>query len=142
MKKQISKILLRIFIVCNCSFFIFDSYAQDSSHLRISLLTCSPGDELYSTFGHSGYRVIDSSSVTDIVYNYGTFDFDADGFYLKFIQGRLLYFVSIENFRDFKETYQSTNRGIVEQVLNLTAAEKTTIQHFLNNNLDWHHFRM
>ena len=116
------------------------TFAQDSSHLRISLLTCTPGEELYSTFGHSAFRIIDSSkafndSWRDAVYNYGTFNFDDDGFYLKFVQGKLLYYVSPENFVDFKELYQSTNRGITEQVLNLTAAEKVSIQSFLNNNL-------
>jgi len=125
-----------LLIIINCQLLIINSaYSQDSSHLRISLLTCTPGDELYSTFGHSAYRVVDSSSVTDIVYNYGTFNFDDEGFYLKFIRGKLLYYVSAENFQDFKYTYQATNRGITEQILNLTAAEKTTIQHFLNNNL-------
>ncbi|MEI9956644.1 MAG: DUF4105 domain-containing protein [Ferruginibacter sp.] len=63
------------------------TFAQDSSHLRISLLTCSPGEELYSTFGHSAYRVVDSSSVTDIVYNYGTFSFDDNGFLHEVHQG-------------------------------------------------------
>jgi hypothetical protein len=131
-KKKIFSLL----IIINCQLLIINSaYGQDSSHLRISLLTCTPGDELYSTFGHSAYRVVDSSSVSDIVYNYGTFSFDDEGFYLKFIRGKLLYYVSAENFEDFKYTYQSTNRGITEQVLNLTAAEKTTVQHFLNNNL-------
>ncbi|MEO6252248.1 MAG: DUF4105 domain-containing protein [Ferruginibacter sp.] len=109
--------------------------AQDSSRLRISLLTCTPGEELYSTFGHSAYRVIDSNSVTDIVYNYGTFNFDDDGFYLKFVQGKLLYYVSTEQFSDFKYLYQATNRGITEQVLDLSAAEKINIRHFLNENL-------
>ena len=108
---------------------------QDSSRLRISLLTCTPGEELYSTFGHSAFRVVDSTSLTDIVYNYGTFNFDDDGFYLKFVQGKLLYYASTEYFKDFKDLYQSTNRGITEQVLNLTAAEKITVQQFLNNNL-------
>ena len=60
--------------------------AQDSSRLRISLLTCTPGDELYSIFGHSAIRITDSSNVGndyfDIVYNYGTFNFDDEGFYL------------------------------------------------------------
>jgi len=126
---------LVIFFILNFSLFIFNSAkAQDSSHLRISLLTCTPGEELYSTFGHSAYRVIDSSSVTDMVYNYGTFNFDDEDFYLKFIRGKLLYYVSIENFRDFRSLYQSTNRGITEQVLDLSAAEKITIQHFLNEN--------
>jgi len=128
--------ICRIFLLTHYSLFIIHfSFAQDSSHLRISLLTCTPGEELYSTFGHSAYRVIDSSSVTDIVYNYGTFNFDDDGFYLKFVRGKLLYYVSTERFEDFKYMYQVTNRGITEQVLNLTAAEKTTIQQFLNNNL-------
>jgi hypothetical protein len=135
MKKSINKILLRIFFIFHFSFFIFHSHAQDSSHIRFSLLTCSPGDELYSTFGHSGFRIVDSSNTTDIVYNYGTFDFDDDGFYLKFMRGKLLYYVSTERFDDFKYLYQSTNRGITEQVLNLTGAEKIAVQHFLNENI-------
>ena len=67
-------------------------FAQnDSCHLRISLLTCTPGEELYSTFGHSALRITDSVSKTDIVYNYGTFNFDEPGFYTKFIRENLLF---------------------------------------------------
>ena len=134
------KSLISILLIFNFSFLIFNSAtAQDSSRLRISLLTCTPGEELYSTFGHSAFRVVDSTSMTDIVYNYGTFDFD-EGFifYLKFIRGKLLYYISAEPFQGeqgFKNLYQSTNRGITEQVLNLNAAEKITIQSFLNKNL-------
>ena len=129
------KILLQLFFICIFAQLHICTAAQDSSRLRISLLTCTPGEELYSTFGHSAYRVIDSNSVTDIVYNYGTFNFDDDGFYLKFVRGKLLYYVSAWNFQDFKYDYQTTNRGITEQVLNLSAAEKITIRHFLNENL-------
>ena len=129
------KILRRLLFISILAHWQISTLAQDSSRLRISLLTCTPGEELYSTFGHSAYRVVDSTSLTDIVYNYGTFNFDVDGFYLKFVQGNLLYYVSAEYFTDFKDLYQSTNRGITEQVLNLSAAEKITIQHFLNNNL-------
>ena len=133
-----NKSLKLLSFICLFALTKLDAFAQDSSHLRISLLTCSPGEELYSTFGHSAFRVVDSNSVTDIVYNYGTFNFDDDGFYLKFVRGKLLYYVSAEDFRGpngFKNNYQSANRGITEQVLNLTAAEKITIQQFLNNNL-------
>ncbi|HQW83649.1 MAG TPA: DUF4105 domain-containing protein [Ferruginibacter sp.] len=125
-----------LLILLNFSFLIYNAaFAQDSSRLRISLLTCTPGDELYSTFGHSAFRVIDSNSVTDIVYNYGTFNFDDDGFYLKFVRGKLLYYVSTEYFSDFKDLYQSTNRGITEQALNLSGQEKINIRNFLNENL-------
>ena len=108
---------------------------RDSSRIRISLLTCTPGDELYSIFGHSAIRVIDSNSVTDIVFNYGTFNFDDEGFYLKFIRGKLLYFLSIENFNDFKLLYQETGRGITEQLLNFSGEEKQSIRHALIENL-------
>ncbi len=132
MKKTFSRFVL--FLYCSL-FSIHFSFGQDSSHLRISLLTCTPGEELYSTFGHSAFRVVDSSSVTDVVYNYGTFNFDDEGFYIKFTRGKLLYYVSAENFADFRYANETTNRGITEQVLNLTAAEKTAVQQFLNNNL-------
>lgn len=115
------------------------AYSQDSSRLRISLLTCTPGDELYSIFGHSAIRIVDSSQVGndfyDLVYNYGTFNFDDEGFYLKFMRGKLLYFISIEKFEDFKFLYQSTNRGITEQLLNLSGKEKEDIRFALNENL-------
>lgn len=128
------------FLLFSFYFLLNPAKAQDTSHLRISLLTCTPGEELYSTFGHSAFRVIDSSKAfndgwRDVVYNYGTFNFDDDGFYLKFIRGKLLYYVSAEYFSDFKDLYQSTNRGITEQVLILSATEKIAIQHFLNENL-------
>jgi hypothetical protein len=124
----------RLLLIFAFSNFYICSFAQDSSHIRISLLTCTPGDELYSTFGHSAIRVTDSSSVSDIVFNYGTFNFDDPGFYTKFIRGKLLFSVSTAYFDDFKDEYQSTNRGRTEQVLNLNAAEKIALLRFLYNN--------
>ncbi len=111
------------------------SFAQDSSHIRIALLTCTPGEELYSTFGHSGLRVTDSSSRSDIVFNYGTFNFEDPNFYTKFIRGKLLYYVSAENFEEFKAAYFYTNRGITEQVLQLSAVEKIAIVEALYQNI-------
>lgn len=109
--------------------------AQDSSRIRISLLTCTPGQELYSTFGHSALRVIDSNSVTDHVYNFGTFNFDDPGFYVKFVRGQLRYFVNVEQFEDFKFGYIAENRGITEQLLNFSAEEKTAILRALIENI-------
>jgi Domain of unknown function (DUF4105) len=122
--------LTSLLLLCSTS-----SFSQDSSRIRISLLTCTPGDELYSLFGHSALRVIDSNSVTDIVYNYGTFNFDDEGFYIKFIRGKLNYYISVAAFEDFKYDYQSTNRGMTEQLLNYSATEKINIQHALIENL-------
>lgn len=114
--------------------FLFGSRAQeDTSHLRISLLTCSPGEELYSTFGHSALRVIDSLTYTDKIYNYGTFEFGPD-FYSKFIRGKLLYYLSVENYPDFLYGYQLEERSIEEQKLNLTGEEKMKLQKALQLN--------
>ncbi len=137
------KIFCLILLIINYQLLIINSTSaqpalpanRDSSRLRISLLTCTPGEELYATFGHSAFRVIDSNSVSDIVYNYGTFNFDDEGFYLKFVRGKLLYYISPESFAGFKQDKQIENRGITEQVLNLTASEKISIRHFLNENL-------
>lgn len=114
----------------------YSSIAQpDSCHLRISLLTASPGEELYSTFGHSALRITDSLSNDDVVYNYGTFNFDEPGFYLKFIQGKLMYYLSTEDFNSFKQSYQQENRSLIEQVLNLSCTEKQKLLQLLQLNL-------
>jgi hypothetical protein len=111
-------------------------FAQaDSCKIRISLLTCSPGEELYSTFGHSALRLTDPDAGTDIVYNYGTFDFDDPAFYSKFVRGKLLYYLNQEDFRSFLHAYQSDNRSVSEQVLNLSCREKVALRQALFVNL-------
>lgn len=119
----------KIFYSFLSALFIFNaaSAQTDSCKLRISLLTASPGEELYSTFGHSALRVYDSASATDIIYNYGTFDFDDPQFYSKFVRGKLLYFVSVDNFQNFMYQYEYEKRGITEQVLNLSCTEKENL---------------
>ena len=108
---------------------------EDSCHLQISILTCSPGNELYSTFGHSAIRVTDSVSHNDIVYNYGTFNFDEPGFYTKFIRGKLSFYLSTDDFDSFISDYREEKRDITEQVLNLTCAEKYNVVMLLQTNM-------
>src|SRR5580765_926960 len=99
--------------------FSFKSFAQpNASHIRLSIITCGPGDELYSLFGHTALRITDSSNNSDIVYNWGTFSFDEPNFYLKFLRGNLLYYVSADNFSDFLYEYSYEHRSVYEQVLN------------------------
>ncbi|MDQ2752374.1 MAG: DUF4105 domain-containing protein, partial [Bacteroidota bacterium] len=103
-------------------------FAQDSScRVRISLLTCAPGAELYSTFGHTALRIQDSTKGTDLVYNYGTFDFNDPQFYTKFVRGKLDYTLSVDKFADFMYEYEEEQRSVQEQWLNLTCAEKQQI---------------
>ncbi len=129
--KSVTKILF--FISFLLLLFSLNTVAQE--RLRISLLTCTPGAELNEVFGHSALRVIDSNSVTDHVYNYGTFNFEDKDFYLKFIKGKLRYFVEIENCSDFVFYYHALKRGITEQVLEFSDKEKVTIKKLLQENI-------
>lgn len=106
----------------------------DSSHLRISLLTVSPGEQIYASFGHTGIRITDSSNGTDVVFNYGTFDgYDKD-FEKKFIRGKLLYYSSSDQFRDFISTYVYERRTVQEQELFLSGPQKIALYDFLIEN--------
>ncbi|MEY2596787.1 MAG: hypothetical protein RI965_2059 [Bacteroidota bacterium] len=129
----------KLFAACFTVYFLlqlgFAKAETDSSAIRISLLTCTPGAELYSVFGHSALRVVDSAAGTDIVYNYGTFDFNDPDFYTKFVRGKLMYFVSQVSYPDFIFEYQYFKRGVVEQVLHLSPIKKKKIQSFLFENI-------
>lgn len=109
-------------------------FSQNDStcSLQISLLTCSPGDELYSTFGHTAIRVRDTS--IDIIFNYGTFDFEDPNFLIKFVRGRLPYSLSVEYYTDFKAAYFHEKRGIEEQLLLLDCSEKKSLFEALKLN--------
>lgn len=131
---------MRLF--CFALFFLISSTAAiaqyDSSRqkgIQISLLTCGTGDEIYTVFGHSGVRIIDSSEGTDIVYNYGTFDgYDKD-FEMKFMRGSLLYYLSAGGYEDFLEEYKMEGRWVEEQIVNTSDAEKRQIQQYLLTNM-------
>ncbi len=96
----------------------------------ISVLTCTPGNEMYSMFGHTAFRV-QTPDNDDIVFNFGTFDFESPGFYWNFIKGKLTYFLSISTFEEFVFIYLLEDRGIYEQVLNLNREEADKLAWYL-----------
>jgi hypothetical protein len=101
----------------------------------VSLLTVTPGEELYSTFGHSALRIHDTVTNQDIVYNYGTFNFDDPDFYTKFVRGKLLYYLSSDDYNSFIEETRQEERGITEQILNLNCEEKRNLIMLLEANM-------
>jgi len=101
---------------------------------QVSVITCGPGTELYSTFGHSAFRIKDPVNGLDRVYNYGTFNFNTPNFYVKFAQGKLLYELRAYNFGNFLRGYQEENRWVKEQVLDLKNEQVLQVFDFLENN--------
>jgi len=105
---------------------------SDSS--KISLLTCSPGEEIYAKFGHTAIRIIDPKTGLDIVFNYGVFSFETNNFYYKFIRGETDYQLGIYDTRNFLPEYAARNSMVIEQVLDLTPTEKRNLIDFLIRN--------
>ena len=114
----------------------FTGFSQNtlSEKATISVITCGSGSELYSTFGHSAFRIHDPLTGLDKIYNYGTFDFNAPNFYLNFVKGKLTYQLSTTKFHYFLREYQYENRWVKAQVLNLNQQEIQEVYSFLENN--------
>lgn len=114
---------------------LFSQNIPLSDQATVSVFTCGKGDELYTTFGHTAIRVTDSINRLDVVYNYGMFDFREGNFYLKFVKGDLQYFVAATSYQDFMFEYQSENREVIEQTLNLSQERKQRLFDLLNSSL-------
>ena len=100
---------------------------QLSSEAKISLLTCAPGDEIYSYFGHSAVRINDPQSGIDFVFNYGEFSFDTPNFIWRFVKGQTYFMMRGFRMADFMEEYQNDQRSVYEQVLNISPSEKQSL---------------
>ena len=62
-----------------------------SENARISLITCTPGHELYARYGHTAIRELDEANGMDIACNYAIIDFNTAYCYRKFVQGETRY---------------------------------------------------
>lgn len=126
--------VLKIFIALT---FLSTSILGQSPNddLEISILTCSAGSELYSIFGHSAIRVKNYSNGEDFVYDYGVFDANEPNFLVKFLNGNLKYRLEETAFSEFIYYYQTENRGVVEEVLNLSYQDKLRVSSLLIENL-------
>ncbi len=99
-----------------------------------SVLTCGAGDEFYTSFGHTAIRVCDTARGLDMVYNYGTFDFDTPHFYWTFARGKLNYCLSRSSFEDFMLEYSYEGRAVWEQRLRLSEQEVNNLYLMLETN--------
>ena len=106
------------------------AYAQVqplSEQARISLMTCTPGEELYARYGHTAIRVCDPEDDLDIVFNYGIFDFNTDHFYWKFVRGETWYELGATPYWWFMREYNETQRPVYEQVLNFSSEQREAL---------------
>ncbi len=113
----------------------FVSSAQLSQQATISVLTCRAGDDLYNMFGHTAVRVQDPVMNLDVVYNYGLFSFKEEGFMMKFLRGKLNYWVGRASYGAFIHNYKAEKRSVIEQVLDLDHKQVTQLYQALRQNI-------
>ena len=108
--------------------------AHADSAIHIGLLTCQPGQEVYSLYGHTAIHYIHADKHMDVAINYGTFDFNQPNFVANFVLGRTDYMMSVIPFGLFCAEYHYEKRGVVEQVLDIPPADKLRFAKAIEEN--------
>ncbi len=101
----------------------------------VYIVTCAPGTESYSIYGHTALRVVIPGTTFDRVYNWGIFDFSTPNFAYRFAKGRLDYLLGAYPYENFLREYIAEGRSVWSQKLNLTTAEKEKLFELINENL-------
>jgi hypothetical protein len=104
-----------------------------SLQAQFSVLTASPGQDLYAAFGHTAFRLHDPALALDLVFNYGTFVVD-EGFYVRFVRGRMDYRLGVERYPRFQQLYLRQGRALHEHVLHLSEEDVRALAEFLERN--------
>ena len=100
----------------------------------ISLLTCGPGEEVWSYYGHSALRIQDKAHGSDVVVNWGMFSFRQGYFILRFVFGLTDYQIGIYPMSDFMAEYSAEGRWVRQQRLHLSREEKLKVLHAIEEN--------
>jgi len=115
------------------SAFTFSQNPIITENTEISIITIGPGNLLNDAFGHNGFRI--KNEFSDVIYDYGRYNFDDPNFYLNFAQGKLKYLMGKASGKNVIAFYRRQNRSIKEQVLNLNTTEKQKLTNYLLNNI-------
>ena len=129
----------RFFSYSILSFFLLllptgQASANNNDSIRLSLLTCAPGEEIYSLFGHTAIRYENPSQGIDVVFNYGLFSFNTPNFILRFSLGETDYQLGATDYAHFAAEYAFFGRSVWQQTLNLTEREKAELIRLLQEN--------
>ena len=131
MKRTILYPLLTLYLLI---FSNGQAIASGNDSIRLSLLTCAPGEEIYSLFGHTAIRYEDPVNGIDAVFNYGLFSFNTPNFILRFSLGETDYQLGATDYAHFAAEYAFDGRSVWQQTLNLSKEEKAELIRLLQKN--------
>lgn len=125
---------LRLWLILVCLSLSFSLPAAEQikpDGTEIWLVTYGPGEIYWQRFGHNAIWVRDAGFGLDHVFNFGFFDFGQEDFFLRFLQGRMLYFSAARPAREEFASYIDENRGIRAQRLDLAEDQKLRLIDYL-----------
>jgi hypothetical protein len=97
-------------------------------------MTMGPGKAVWERFGHNAIWIHDPARGTDHTYNYGLFDLRQEKFLVRFLQGRMWYWMQGFPSESYVQLYRRANRSVWIQELEMSPEAKRELQNFLEWN--------
>ena len=107
---------------------------EPGSDLAVAVLTMAPGDAVYEWFGHNAILIENSRTGKSYCFNYGLFDPGEHGFILRFLQGRMDYWMGAFTTEETLDEYRKLNRTVTRQDLDLTPTQRVALWNYLEWN--------
>ncbi len=130
------KKILILLTVLVCGFMHISAQKPISEEAKFSFITCQPGDEVYTKFGHTAIRVEDKVNKIDLVFHWGIFDFNEPNFIWRFMLGTNSYQMGVYSYKNFIREYIARGSAVHAQELNLTPQQADALWIKLWNNYD------
>jgi hypothetical protein len=101
---------------------------EDFDQVDFYLHTIDVGEMVYDNFGHTALRVHDKVKGTDVMFNWGLFDFGEPlAFSFQFFKGLLKYKLGVYPHRVGLQVYKAEERTVWEDKMNLSREQKVTL---------------
>ena len=114
--------------------FLLVAASSASAMPRIGVMTMEPGEQFWERFGHDAIVVVDPETGSAVSYNFGFFDMGEDGFFGRFIAGRMQYQLVALPMDDDLASYAESGRGVGIQWLDIDTAQADALVAMLREN--------
>jgi hypothetical protein len=98
------------------------------------VVTLGQGDQVWERYGHNALWIHDAARGTDRTYNWGVFDASGPQFIVRFVRGRMRYWMESVDVDRLMGFYRASDRTITIQRLALSSAQAATLQEFAEWN--------
>jgi hypothetical protein len=108
---------------------------EPGSELTVSLITLGQGEQVWERYGHNALWIHDAARGTDRTYNWGVFDASDPRFIVRFVRGRMRYWMESVDVQRLLDYYRSSDRTITIQRLAFSPAQRLALRDFVEWNV-------